>query len=209
MPPSKTHVDKKNVLEESELLEKHFKYHRKFRSKEYCPPWVLGQELGWYIRSPITTSLTAIKDVQIAEDIDPAESGHVLNVTEFWRRGKGYIATEKNSWIRSFVYRNHDGAWESMFLPNGEGTIEWHLGWGMEIPSEYFMLVHALDDTCGLEIPTGVLTAKQANRTWDGGGMSIAIRPTSPVEVRRGQPIARMTLLHRDSLQAQLDYDLA
>lgn len=43
------------------------------------------------------------------------------------------------------------------------------------------------------------------NGTWDRTGLSVAIRPLQPVQLSRGQPFARMVLLHRDSLQAKLE----
>jgi hypothetical protein len=203
--PQKPRADRSGAREEAALLEAHFKYHRKFRAKELCPPWVLGHELGWTIASPITEILTPIQDVQIAEDIDPAEAGRAVDATEFWNRGRGYIGARKNHWTRSYVYRSSTGGWEAMFLPNGDGTVEWHLGWGVQIPEDYFLLIQGLDGTPGLEIPTGILTSKQANDTWDGIGVSIAVKPAARVAVRRGEPVARMALLHRDTLQARLE----
>ncbi|WP_176742433.1 hypothetical protein [Streptomyces sp. LUP47B] len=40
-----------------------------------------------------------------------------------------------------------------------------------------------------------------------GGG--IAVRPGAPVSLRRGQEIARLVLLHADSLQAATSYPTA
>jgi hypothetical protein len=91
-----------------------------------------------------------------------------------------------------------------MFLPNGEGTVEWHLGWAARIPDDHLLMVSAIDGAA-LEVPTGVMTPRQVNRTWDGIGMSVAIKPTRPVRLARGEPFARITLLHRDTLQAKLD----
>jgi hypothetical protein len=54
-------------------------------------------------------------------------------------------------------------------------------------------------------VPTGVLTDRQVNRTWEESGFSMAMRPTRPVCLTRGQPIARIVLLSRDSLQGRLE----
>lgn len=82
---------------------------------------------------------------------------------------------------------------------------EWRLGWAIRIPAECFLMVTGLDDDLGLTVPTGVLTDQQANRTWDEGGLSVAIEPTRTVRLRHGQPFARIVLLTRDILQAKLE----
>lgn len=203
--PEKQHIDKLPSRDEAALLEANFRYHRKARAKEFCPPWVLGQELGWQLLSPVTIDFSPVDDVQVAADADPAEAGRLLDVTEFWLRGSTFMAAPRNSWIRSFQYRGREGGWEAMFLPNGEGTVEWHLGWAARIPDDYFLMVSSLDDSSGLEIPTGVMTAKQVNRTWDGVGISVAIKPITTHRVTRGEPFARVALVHRDTLQAKLE----
>jgi len=44
-------------------------------------------------------------------------------------------------------------------------------------------------------------------RMGEDNGVSIAVRPTRATTVRRGQPIARIVLLHADSLQAKGLYE--
>lgn len=165
----------------------------------------MGQEIGWVLPSPLSLTLSPIVDVQVGADEDLAATGRLLGMSEFWRRGSGYIGTERSSWLRSYQYRGPDGAWESMFIPNGDGTAEWHLGWGLRIPDDYLLLITGLDSQPGLEIPTGLLTDRQVNGTWDRIGLSVAIRPLQTVQLSRGEPFARMLLLHRDSLQAKLE----
>jgi len=203
--PEKARVDRKDARAEARLLESDFRYHRAFRQPAACPPWVMGQELGWLLPSPLTMTLTPIADVQVGAEEDLAAAGRLLGISEFWRRGSGYIGTERSSWLRSYQYRGAEGAWEAMFLPNGDGTAEWHLGWGMRIPEDYLLLITGLDSLPGLVIPTGVLTDRQVNHTWERTGLSVAIRPLQTVQLSRGQPFARMVLLHRESLQAKLE----
>ncbi|MBF6169202.1 hypothetical protein IU486_31360 [Streptomyces gardneri] len=202
--PEKPRVDRIAAATESDFLQQHFRFHRKFRYPEICPPWVLGQEWGWHILSPISLNLTPLDDVQVAADAQPEAAGRVLSVTEFWNRGEGYIAMRNNNWIKSFQYRNRGGAWEAMFLPNGAGTVEWHLGWAMKLPEEYLLLVTSLDDQGGLQVPTGMMTARQVNSTWDSTGISVAIRPLEQTRIERGQPFCRIAVVHRSCLQAKL-----
>lgn len=164
----------------------------------------MGQEAGWQLLAPLSVTLSPIEDAQIGPDEDLTTAGRILGMSEFWRRGEGYLATKPASWLRAHQYRGPGDAWESMFIPNGQGSAEWHLGFAARIPESYLLLITGLDDLPGLQVPTGILTDRQVNRTWDGPGLSVAIRPTDTVRLQRGQPFARMLLLHRDSLQAKL-----
>jgi hypothetical protein len=202
--PEKRHVDRQPGREEAKHLDADFRYHRAFRRPEACPPWVMGQEAGWQLLAPISVTLNPIEDAQIGPDEDLTAAGRILGMTEFWRRGEGYLATKPASWLRAHQYRGTGDAWESMFVPNGQGSAEWHLGFAARIPESYLLLITGLDEPAGLDVPTGILTDRQVNRTWDGPGLSVAIRPTDTIRLQRGQPFARMLLLHRDSLQAKL-----
>jgi hypothetical protein len=204
--PGKRHVDRADAREEAQLLAGHFRFHRQFRHAEACPPWVMGQELGWEIRSPVTVELSQLDDVQLAAGDGTAvqEAGQLFGRDEFWRRGDGFIATARTDWLRTYQFRGHSGEWQGMFLPNGQGSVEWRLGFALRIPAGYFLLVSALDDADGFTVPTGVLTDRQVNRTWDEGGFSIALRPDRRTTVNRDQPIARIVLLPRESLQARI-----
>jgi hypothetical protein len=205
--PGKRHVDRAEAREEAKLLAGHFRYHRQFRQAEACSPWVMGQELGWVLRSPVTVELTQLADVQLAAD----EGGHIQDAgrlfgrEEFWRRGEGFIATARTDWLRTYQFRGPGGEWQGMFVPNGQGSVEWRLGFGLRIPDGCFLLVSAVDDVDGFTVPTGVLTERQVNRTWNEGGFSIALRPDRSATVSRGQPIARVVLLARESLQARIE----
>jgi len=203
--PEKHHVDRAESRLEAQHLAASFRYHRAFRRPEACPPWVLGQEAGWVLRAPVSVTLDPIVDVQIGTDEDLAAAGRLLGVSDFWQRGEGYIGAAKTSWLRSHQYRGAGDSWESMFVPNGAGTAEWHLGFGLQIPDRYFLLVTGRDDLVGLDVPTGVLTQRQVNRTWESVGLSVAIRPVTTQRLERGQPFARLLLLHQDSLQASLE----
>jgi hypothetical protein len=205
--PGKRHIDRAEAREEAQLLAGHFRYHRQFRRAEACPPWVMGQELGWVLCSPVTVELGQLDDVQLAAHDGAAlhEAGQLFGREEFWRRGEGFIATARNDWLRTHQFRGPDGEWQGMFLPNGQGSVEWRLGFALRIPADYFLLVSALNDADGFTVPTGVLTDRQVNRTWDDGGFSIALRPDRRAIVNRGQPIARIVLLPRESLQARIE----
>lgn len=201
--PSKNRIDRALERESAEIYAKHFRYERRVRSAVFCPPWVMGQELGWFIPSPIDITMEPLDDVQFTaeSDTEVATVGRMLNRTEVWNRGTGWIATSSNGWLRLPQFKGAGDSWEGMFLPNGEGTVEWRLGWAARIPEEMFLLITGVD-AGPLRVPTGVMTAKQVNRTAEIGGMSIAVRPVRRTVITRGEPVARMVLLPREALQA-------
>ncbi|MEU6722007.1 hypothetical protein ABZ897_62145 [Nonomuraea sp. NPDC046802] len=219
IPPEKVKLPRSAERETGELYQRNFRYQRHVRRAGACPPWVLGQELGWIVRCPIDVTLTPVDDVQFGTtdndasngdsngdpgtgEADLAAVGRMLNRPEVWRRGQGWLATPRTDWLRFHQFKNQRGAWEGMFVPNGEGSVEWRLGWSASIPADMFLLITGLDTPCGLEIPTGVLPARHVNATADGPGMSLAVRPHQATRLTRGAPLARIVLLHRASLQA-------
>ncbi|MGW4889960.1 hypothetical protein [Streptomyces murinus] len=109
---------------------------------------------------------------------------------------------DRTNWLHLYQFRAEAG-WENMFLPNGAGSVEWHLGWNVELPRGYFLMVAPLETGPeGLEVPTGVISSTVCGRMTQGQGFGIAVRPTRPVTIARGQHIARLILLHADSLRA-------
>jgi hypothetical protein len=91
-----------------------------------------------------------------------------------------------------------------IYSTDTDSGFEWHLGWNVEIPIGYFLLVLGTEELPQLQVPVGILDSKALTRLNQTTGMAIAIRPRGPVEIARGQAIARMLLLHPDSLKAQL-----
>lgn len=204
LPPVKPHTDRTTARTERDLYQQHFRHLRITRLPADCPPWTLGQNLGWTVASPITLTMTPLDDIDVAvpDDEDLRTVSRRTGRSEMWKRGDDWIATS-HSWPRMCDYRTPTGEWEGMFLPNGAGTLEWRLGFAARIPEPYFLTVLPLDPPLpGLDIPLGIIGAKTVNAMEATGGISIAIRPTHPLTLHRHQPIARLVLLHPDSLRA-------
>ncbi|GAA1309153.1 hypothetical protein [Saccharothrix xinjiangensis] len=201
--PEAPKVDRRTARQERDLYAEHFRYRRVARLPVDCPPWVMGQELGWLVRSPITFSPGPVLDSELAvpDGEQAADVARKVGTAELWRRDGAVIAIRGAAWIREFDFRGRQG-WEGMFLPNGAGTVEWRLGWEARIPERYLMLVLGAGHP-GLDVPLGVLPAKVVNAMGERGGFSLAIHPTAPTTVQRGDPVARLVLLHPDSLQAR------
>jgi len=204
--PSKVQVDRGAARERAETYLKHFRFIRAERRPENCPPWVMGTEIGWRVRSPVDVDFTELRQVEIDASSDPAEAAKAVNRPELWGRERSHLAVGKNSWLHLYQFQTERG-WENMFTPNGAGTVEWRLGWGAVLPRGYFFLILPSDPAGPLGVPAGVMTSTVVNRLSSQGGMSLAVHPPpTPVSVTRGQEIARIIPLHADSLQAVAHY---
>ncbi|MFI1576399.1 MULTISPECIES: hypothetical protein [unclassified Streptomyces] len=206
LPPEKPRTDRGTARAERDTYRDSFRYLRIPRLPADCPPWVLGQELGWAVRSPVTLTMKPLDDIGIAvpEREDAHQAGRRLGGAGMWQRGEEWIAARNADWLHLGDYRAANGSWEGMFLPNGQGTVEWRLGWAATIPARTFLMVMPPPGSGpdGLRVPLGVIPAKSVNAMADRGGMSIAVEPERPVTIQRGQEIARIVLLHPDSLRA-------
>ncbi|RAJ76929.1 MULTISPECIES: hypothetical protein [unclassified Streptomyces] len=200
--PDKHRVERAAARAERDAYAENFRYLRIPRLPADCPPWVLGQELGWQVRSPVTVPMSPLNDlgVALASAEDAPRTGRLLGREGLWQRGPDWIATKQAEWLHLGDYRTPAG-WEGMFVPNGQGTVEWRLGWSAHLPEHTFLMVMPLD-VDGLDIPLGVISAKSVNAMRTRGGMSIAVAPRRPLTVTRGQPVARLVLLHADTLRA-------
>lgn len=203
--PRRHTVDRHAARADATVYRESFRYVRAERRPQMCAPWVMGAELGWRVHSPIDVTLTPLDQLEV-DSAETTEASRVTGRSELWGRERSHLAVERTSWLRLFQFSTARG-WENMFLPNGAGTVEWRLGWAADIPRGYFLLVMPSDaGPAGLEIPTGVLSNTVTTRMSAEAGASLAIRPTSTIPVKRGQEIARIVLLHADSLQAAAAY---
>jgi len=94
-----------------------------------------------------------------------------------------------------------------MFILNGQGSIEWRLGWEIQIPNNYHIMVMPLDDLMDINIISGILSSNIVEQINRDSGMSIAIKPQRNIFIKRGQAIARIILLHSDSLAIKARFD--
>lgn len=202
--PTQMRIDRSAARRESDLYRSSFRYVRGDRRPENCAPWVMGQELGWRIHSPIDITFSELKQAEIDAEADPAGAAKAANRPELWGRERSHLAVDKTSWLHLYQFATDPG-WENMFTPNGAGTVEWRLGWAVDLPRNYFLLVQASDPPGPVAVPTGVMSSTVTSRM-QASGTSIAIRPAEAT-VRRGQEIARIIALHADSLQAATVYE--
>lgn len=206
--PAKLEVDRSAARETAEIYLKSFRYARAERRPEQCPPWVMGTELGWRVHSPVDIDFTELPQIEIDAGADAEMAAKAANRPELWTRERSHLAVGKTSWLRLYQFQTERG-WENMFIPNGAGSVEWRLGWGADIPRGYFFLILPGSQFGPLEVPIGVMSSTVVSRLTAQGGMSLAVRPpAAPVRVTRGEEIARIIVLHADSLQAAAEYEM-
>lgn len=203
--PEKASVDLSAARERASLYEGGFRWLRASRVAEQCRPWRLGRELGWIVRSPIDIRFTPLPQIEVSgEETDLESLTEVLGDRELWRRGSVGLAVPPTDWLRFYQYEEDD-RWVNMFLPNGQGSVEWHLGWNLTIPAGCFVLVLPATESPDLEVPMGVMDAKGLAAARAGAGFSLAVRPRAEVAVSRGAPLARIVLLEASTLSAKAD----
>jgi hypothetical protein len=66
LEPVRPHVNRQAAQERAAVYRDCFRFVRAKRQAEFCPPWVLGQELGWHILSPIDATLTPLPQTEIS-----------------------------------------------------------------------------------------------------------------------------------------------
>lgn len=202
--PAKCKVGVESAKNDAAMYAENFRWMRSDRVPELCWPWRLGHEIGWTIASPVDIRMDRIDDVELAADVEGVEAfAAAAGYSALWRRGKNFIGIRNAGWLRQAEVKT-DRGWEAMFVPNGGGSLEWHLGWDLEIPAGYFLLVFGMEELPDLEVPVGVMDSKALGRLNQTSGMAIAVRPRRPVSIARGQPVARMVLLHADSVKMQM-----
>lgn len=150
----------------------------------------------------MTAEVGPLNDIDIAvpEGEDLREVLSRNNMLEAWNRDGCWIATGSGSWLRSCDFRTDDG-WRAMFVPNGAGTVEWFLGWSISIPESFFLMILPLSRE-DIEVPIGVLTSRMIDDMTVRGGFSLPFRPRRSTKIERGSPIAKICLIHPDTIHA-------
>src|SRR5829696_2732861 len=134
----------------------------------------MGHELGWRIISPVDIALTPLDQIELDGNDDPGGAAAAVDRVELWKRERSHLAVEKTSWLHLHQFAAN-GRWENMFLPNGEGTVEWRLGGGVTVPGGYLLLTLPSGRHSSLDVPVGVLSSSAIAKMNAGNGFSIAV----------------------------------
>lgn len=172
------------------------------RSSERCGPFQLARSMGLKILSPVTVELSPLQEVQFRCKAEALSDFLVANsIAECWERDGGFLGFREKTYMRMFDFKVGDH-WESMFLPNGQETVEWRLGYDLILPEEYGLLICPPDHPIpNLYIPYGYIAPTIAERAFRRAGLSIAFRADHKVRILRGQQIAKAIPIPLDTLR--------
>jgi len=110
------------------------------------------------------------------------------------------LGVKPSSWYKIHEYE-HEGRYRSMFIPNGEGTLEWRLGWSVEIPEEHFLLIQPIEmQAAHFIVHPGLLMGPSVTSVQQHLGLPIAFEPLQPHTIRRGDPLAKLYVLPKSAL---------
>lgn len=198
MLPEQRTADIEGAKERERLYRENFQYLRAARQPEFCAPWVLGQRIGWRVLSPVDVTVTPLPQVEVAGD-DSATAAAAVGKREVWLRGGTALAMDRPPWLHLYRFRESDG-WGNMFVPNGHGTVEWRLGWSPDNVDALSIMIFPSENLPELGVLVGVLTPASLERMRPTG-FSVAFRPHGEVPIARGQEIARIVLVGRESMR--------
>jgi hypothetical protein len=201
LQPRRVTIDHAGARERARLYREEFRYVRAERQPEFCAPWVLGQELGWRIDSPIDVLLTPLPQTEIDASGNAEEAVRAAGMSELWVRRETALALNRPPWLQLYQFRDGD-TWQNTFVPNGRGTVEWRLGWKVSGCEDGALMLFPSEALVDLGVQIGVLTAPTLGRLGETG-ISIAVAPHRELSIARGQEIARILLLHPTSLKAR------
>ena len=197
--PEQRAADIDAAKERERLYRENFQYLRAARQPEFCAPWVLGQRIGWRILSPVDVTVTPLPQVEISGD-DSAAAAAAVGKQEVWLRSGTGLAMDRPPWLHLYRFRDGEG-WGNMFVPNGQGTVEWRLGWSPDDYQPLSIMVFPSEEVPDLGVLVGVLTPASLERM-QPTGFSVAFRPRTEVSIARGQEIARAVLVGPESMRA-------
>ena len=195
--PHQKSVDVEQAKQRQRLMRDEFSHLRADRQPEFCAPWVLGQKIGWRICSPVDVDLTPLPQYEVNQN-EPEKAAAALGKTEVWLRSGTGLIMDRPPWLHMYQFREGE-TWGNMFIPNGQSTVEWRLGWMPAISEQHTIMIFPSELTPELGVLIGVLTPASLKRL-QTTGFSIAFQPKGVVRISRGQEIARLVLVDLASL---------
>lgn len=197
LPPTKYEVKLSEARSRRDHFRGSFTHLRAERQPEFCPPWVQGATIGWRIKSPVDISLSPVQQTEITCSEDPAVSARAVGMNQVWRRDNAALAVESCAWMGAYEFETPEGA-QSMFIPNGLGTVEWRLGWTATYPEGYGLLTIPSPECIDLGVQVGFFSVSTIGRL-RSKGLSIAISPRSNFTLHRGDEIARIVPVSKEA----------
>lgn len=171
------------------------------RVKGMCWPYVAAQNIGWIVKSPIDINIEPVEEYQIkCTEEQLQEIGAMLEIDHWVKRGNIFLGLKPNGWFRlhqAFI----NGIWQNLLIPNGEKSFEWRLGWGVECPEDFILMILPIDSQEKIKVHPGVLTNKSLfDFNNNGLGLSLAMEPLKKATIKKNEPIARIMVVHKSVL---------
>jgi len=168
-----------------------------------CGPYQIGSRMGWYLLSPVDVTLRPFTDFCFScPEEELARAIKDMGLQEVWLREKCYIGVQENLGLKLFDFWEN-GNTQTMFLPNGEGSLEWKIGVNVRLPETASLFIQDAGSDGFTTLP-GVIGAKTVQSNFLNRGMSIAVRPNRTTTIRRGDVIGRLLVFDEQSLQMNL-----
>lgn len=179
-----------------------FRWIKQRRVKGACWPYRAAREIGWTILSPIDVEIHPVSEIQIGAEhaAEIAQIQHLTGIHYWQRREDIYLGVKPSGWFQLHQFKIGSN-WQQMFIPNGEGTFEWRMGWSVTIPEDWVLLFQPLDNAdSSFIVHPGLLTAKSLDRFHGGLGLPIAFEPKQTKLIKRHDPLAKMLVFHKSAL---------
>ncbi len=195
-------LPEKEKLAKPELLDREARWIKNRRVKGVCWPYRSAKELGWTLYSPVDVAIHPLSEIQTTMD-KPEEFARLKQLTdmdEWVQKDDILLGVKPSSWYKIHEYE-YEGRYRSMFIPNGEGTLEWRLGWSVDIPDDHLLLIQPIEmKDARFIVHPGLLMGTSVQSVQQHLGLPIAFEPLQPCKIIRGEPLAKLFVLPKSVL---------
>ncbi len=195
-------LPEKEKLAKPELLDREARWIKNRRVKGVCWPYRSAKELGWTLYSPVDVAIHPLSEIQTTMD-KPEEFARLKQLTdmdEWVQKDDILLGVKPSSWYKIHEYE-YEGRYRSMFIPNGEGTLEWRLGWSVDIPDDHLLLIQPIEmKDARFIVHQGLLMGTSVQSVQQHLGLPIAFEPLQPCKIIRGEPLAKLFVLPKSVL---------
>lgn len=181
-----------------------FRWLRQSPARVLNSPWKTAEQTGWLVPSPVAFRLAPSQQAEVCVPNDQQASfGQAIGMPELWPGTMDRLLVADGTQALHASTVRHKEDWRTLLFPSGLGFVEFRLGWTARIPLGSYLLLAPLPAQDDIEVTPGLLAAKTLKRLSADMGIAIVFRPKRALEIRRHQPIARLFLIHIDSLRAK------
>ncbi|PXA37850.1 hypothetical protein DD918_13295, partial [Staphylococcus pseudintermedius] len=83
-----------------------------------------------------------------------------------------------------------------ILIPNGQESLEWRLGWGLEISEGFSILIQPIEGEARFRVHPDILNDKKLKEmNHNGLGLSIAIEPMMKHKINKGDLLCRIYIV--------------